>query len=306
MYTLLCAFQSPRPAAAAATSPLPSFAAPGEVIEDLPPGQPLPYLPPLPGMRVGSSGRDALAVELVALTGRSVRLGPPLLRLDYVYPDKPRLTARQITAAYRQALLQAGWKVDSVPGTAAVLVAQYAQRGRSLWIKLHAEPGVVHVIGWEPAAHVQSAALRQALTQQGQVTIYGIAFEINKDQLRLVEAEPILRQILTLLQNWRELRLEIQVHSDDSFRNVYGRRPTYDRAQRIAGWLIAHGIDASRLAAQGYGESRPVASNRTAEGRARNRRVELVRLPPPEPPARPAAGPVDGSGTGAAHPPGTE
>src|SRR5262249_17069587 len=126
--------------------------------------------------------------------------------------------------------------------------------------------------------NVQPSALRDAIAQKGAVAVYGIAFETNKDILRLAEAEPVLRQILTLLKETPDLKLEIQVHSDNSFQNIYGRRPTYDRARRIVQWLVEHGVDAARLVGQGYGETKPLVPNRTPEERARNRRVELVKL----------------------------
>jgi outer membrane protein OmpA-like peptidoglycan-associated protein len=51
-----------------------------------------------------------------------------------------------------------------------------------------------------------------------------------------------------------------------------------ERAEAVVHWLADHRIDRSRLSAKGYGDARPVASNSTAEGRAKNRRVELVRV----------------------------
>jgi outer membrane protein OmpA-like peptidoglycan-associated protein len=51
-----------------------------------------------------------------------------------------------------------------------------------------------------------------------------------------------------------------------------------DRADAVMNWLAEHGIDRGRLSSKGYGESRPVASNSTEEGRAKNRRVQLVRM----------------------------
>lgn len=121
--------------------------------------------------------------------------------------------------------------------------------------------------------------LRTALSREGRATIYGIVFELGKDRLRLPASEPLLQQILKLLQDDPALKLEVRVHSDDSFRNIYGHRPTQRRADEIVRWLIVHGVAPARLVAKGYGETQPVAPNRTPEDRARNRRVELVKLP---------------------------
>lgn len=281
LWALLCTVRAP-PAAMAVPPPplaLPSFSSPGEAIEALTPGQPLPYVPPLPDMRVENWRLDADAVEPLPPALRLAYIGPPLVRLDYVRGGQVRSTARQLTDVYRRALVRAGWVLDALPGAPADAVARYTQHGRVLWLKLHGEPRALHLTLWEPAAHLQPALLRQALSQKGRVTLYGVIFELNKDSLRLPEAEPILRQILTLLQETPALKLEIQVHTDDSFRNVWGRSPSRNRAREIVRWLIVHGIAPARLVAQGYGESKPVASNLTPEGRARNRRVELVQLP---------------------------
>jgi hypothetical protein len=62
--------------------------------------------------------------------------------------------------------------------------------------------------------------LRAELARKGRLTVCGILFELNKDYLRLPEAEPVLRQILILLQNTPALKLAIQVHTDDSFRDI--------------------------------------------------------------------------------------
>ncbi|HRI55346.1 MAG TPA: OmpA family protein [Pseudomonadota bacterium] len=258
---------------------LPSFPAPGEVIEALTLNQPLPYVQPLPDMRVEHWRLEADAVEPLPPALRLAYIGPPLLRLDYVYGGRIRPPARQVTSAYRRALVQAGWKLDAVPGAPADAIARYTQRGRALWLKLHADPQGLHLTLWEPAAHLQAASLRAELARKGRVTVYGILFELNKDYLRLPEAEPVLRQILSLLQDTPTLKLAIQVHTDDSFRDIWGHSLPQDQAEAIIVWLVAHGVARARLVAHGFGGSVPVASNRTPEGRARNRRVELVQLP---------------------------
>lgn len=266
-------------AAAAAPPAAPAFPAPGATLETPVPQQPLPYVPPLPGMQVGSWRLDVDVHEQLPVPERILSIGPTLVRLDYSYPGKPPLTARQVIDAYRKSLAQAGWQIDSLPGVPTGAVARYAQPGRYLLVALRSEAKALHLTLWEPAASLQSAALREALEKKGQVVIYGITFALNKAQLNLPMSEPILAQILALLKESPALKLDIQAHSDDAFRNVYARRPTQDRAEEIRRWLVAHGAEPARLVAHGYGETKPVAANSTPEGRARNRRVELIKLP---------------------------
>ncbi|MFO0574299.1 MAG: OmpA family protein [Polyangia bacterium] len=107
--------------------------------------------------------------------------------------------------------------------------------------------------------------MREALVKNGSATICGLRFAFNKERLKRAESQPILRQILVLLTETPDLKLEIQVHSDSSVRDICGRRLTHDRAQEIKRWLVTQGIAAELLAAQGYGETRPLARSDTSE-----------------------------------------
>lgn len=263
---------APEVAAALTLSP------PGEPSDALVPGQPLPYIPPLPNMQVQNWRIDTDALELLPLATHPSFIGPPLLRLDYAYTGKPAPAPRLVTERYRKALTKAGWRVDAVPGAPADAVAFYLQRDRFLWLKLHGTAKALQLTLWDPAAHVQPDALREALARDGHVIVRGILFEFNKDQLR-PESAAILQQLLALVKGDPTLKLEVQVHTDNSFRSVYARSPSASRAKTIVSWLVQHGADPVRLIARGYGETKPLASNDTAEGRFRNRRVELVKLP---------------------------
>lgn len=293
---LLCA---ERPAAAdlapAAATVSAGFPAPGESIEPLAAEQPLPFVPLLPGMQVTSWRIDQEGLEAVPSPSKTTYMMPPLVRISYGYEGKPRLGAPQRLAAYRRGLGAAGWQLEALAGRGSGVAGRYIARGRNIWLKLLATTHGVELVLWEPAAGAQTAALREALTKQGRVRLYGIAFETNKSVLRL-ESVASLRPILPLVmpsdkdkakdqakdqaeaKNAPPLTLEIQVHTDNSFRDVYDRRPSHDRARTLRAWLIANGADPARLVARGYGESVPVAPNTTPEGRARNRRVELVPL----------------------------
>ena len=91
-------------------------------------------------------------------------------------------------------------------------------------------------------------------------------------------AEPALERILGLLRGHPELRIEIGVHTDSRGSDAHNLRLSRLRAEAVANWLAERGIALQRLEVRGYGEQRPIANNRTAEGRARNRRIELRRV----------------------------
>jgi hypothetical protein len=79
------------------------------------------------------------------------------------------------------------------------------------------------------------------------------------------------------MRNYPGLKIEIQGHTDNQGSADYNQDLSQRRAQTVKTYLVANGTDDSRLAAKGYGFSQPVASNDTKEGRAKNRRVELVK-----------------------------
>ena len=70
--------------------------------------------------------------------------------------------------------------------------------------------------------------------------------------------------------------VEVAGHTDSRTSDAYNQALSQRRAKVVFDYLVAHGIDASRMTWKGYGESQPIATNDTAEGRAQNRRTELI------------------------------
>jgi len=102
-----------------------------------------------------------------------------------------------------------------------------------------------------------------------------IHFEFDKATIRPISFH-IMDAIADILQNNPNiLRVSIEGHTDSKGSDEYNQKLSEDRASAVRGYLIAHGIDSSRLVAVGQGESQPIATNETALGRARNRRVEF-------------------------------
>lgn len=101
-----------------------------------------------------------------------------------------------------------------------------------------------------------------------------IFFDYDKATL-LQQSYKELQMILQLLQRHPSMHIEISGHTDSHGSTEYNRRLSENRAKAVVDYLIAKGIDPRRLQYKGYGESKPIATNSTEEGRARNRRVEF-------------------------------
>ncbi|MEY4512694.1 MAG: hypothetical protein RLZZ450_4816 [Pseudomonadota bacterium] len=90
------------------------------------------------------------------------------------------------------------------------------------------------------------------------------------------ESEPLLAEVAELLKKRPELaHIEVQAHLDDAAATVDAQALSEQRAQAVRAWLVSNGIAESRLEATGYGATRPLGPNITAQNRARNRRIEL-------------------------------
>ena len=124
---------------------------------------------------------------------------------------------------------------------------------------------------------IAANALDQNLISTGKAVIYGITIDFDKADIK-AESKPQLEQIAKLLVDHADLKLAITGHTDNQGGADYNQKLSQRRAESIVTTLTgSYGIAADRLSAQGMGASAPVASNDNEEGRAKNRRVELVR-----------------------------
>ena len=100
-------------------------------------------------------------------------------------------------------------------------------------------------------------------------------FDFDKCNLR-PDAVTILNEAVTVV-NRMNIRVEVAGHTDSIGTDQYNQKLSECRAQVVADYLTDHGVSSSSISSvTGYGESRPIDTNETREGRARNRRTELV------------------------------
>jgi len=113
--------------------------------------------------------------------------------------------------------------------------------------------------------------------EKGDLVLEGVTFENDSAQLE-PESVATLDSVAASLVAWSEVRVEVEGHTDSTGSDAYNLELSQRRAEAVRDYLVGKGVDAARLAAKGYGETQPITQNDTAEGRARNRRVELKKL----------------------------
>lgn len=124
---------------------------------------------------------------------------------------------------------------------------------------------------------VTAGAMLDALNKDGHVALY-INFDTGKSSIK-PESESIIMQIIEMLKSNPDLTLSIEGHTDNSGNAKSNQTLSEERAKSVVAALVAQGIDAKRLSSAGFGQDKPIADNSTEEGKAKNRRVELVRKP---------------------------
>ena len=233
-------------------------------------------LPPLPGSR-RSGVEHATDPMLVSLPGyeQPEQVGTGSTTRTYEGPNT--LSNLEIITRYERALTAAGWtianRIEGPHSSDGVLVAHYARNQRNLWMTLHS---TVTSYAIQLADEGAPNQLASELQRNCHVALTGVLFDFDKATLK-VESEPVLQRVVDLVKTSQTFSLEIQGHTDNVGDDDYNLKLSRARARSVLEWLVAHGVPASRLASQGYGKARPVASNDDDLGRAKNRRVELAR-----------------------------
>jgi OmpA-OmpF porin, OOP family len=123
---------------------------------------------------------------------------------------------------------------------------------------------------------ISAEEMAKGIAATGHVAVYGLLFDFDKADIK-PESAPVLEQMAKLLKQEASLNVFIVGHTDNIGTLAHNLELSERRAQAVVRALSGqHGIDPGRLTARGVGPVAPVAPNRTEEGRAKNRRVELV------------------------------
>jgi len=113
--------------------------------------------------------------------------------------------------------------------------------------------------------------------QDGKIIANGIRFDVNKATLK-PESMGVINEIATLMKEHPEVNFSVEGHTDSDGDDAFNQTLSEQRAGTVVSTLKKLGIDGSRMTSKGWGESKPLDSNATPEGKANNRRVEFVKI----------------------------
>jgi len=134
--------------------------------------------------------------------------------------------------------------------------------------------GVVNSKDKCPGTAKGDAVDNYGCTLAAEYKLHGVNFEFDSAKLT-ADSTASLDDAVQILKRHKDLHVEVAGHTDSVGNDDYNMGLSKRRAQAVADYLIAHGANPANIMVKGYGETDPVASNDTAEGRAANRRVEL-------------------------------
>jgi outer membrane protein OmpA-like peptidoglycan-associated protein len=198
------------------------------------------------------------------------------------YTPRPRATHSSdldVRENYRWAIEAYGGQV--LHSDEMTLSGRADVNGQTVWLHIYTQEDEIqlNVIEEKPfEASIRppvASTLKAALDKDGRVALY-VNFDFAKAMLQ-PDAAPVIAQVVKLLQDNPALNLSVEGHTDNVGGQDYNMKLSAARAAAVVAAVTAQGIGEDRLASRGFGAEKPIADNGSGEGRARNRRVELVK-----------------------------
>jgi OOP family OmpA-OmpF porin len=219
------------------------------------------------------------SVEFYVQDNETKTLEGQMTKISYALNENaPRPSQLQIRRNYGNAAKAIGaailWDSDNY------VSGKLTKNGKEIWFKVEVwndgfnyDVTVLEVGAMEQ--EVMADAMYEALNKDGFMALY-INFDTGKADIK-PESQGTIAQIAALLNGHEELKLSIEGHTDNIGTPAANKALSEQRAKAVVAAVIKGGVDASRLSAVGWGQEKPVADNRSEDGRAKNRRVEIVK-----------------------------
>ena len=196
--------------------------------------------------------------------------------------EKPA-TNEQIVRNYINAVKKAGGEIVFEDACCDAYL-KLKNNDRIIWVHVHSHNDgpsyqlwIVEEAEMEQIIVVDAKTMLSDINAQGRVALYGIYFDFDKSDVK-PESDPTLKEIAKLLSENPKLNLYVVGHTDNVGDYKYNMKLSEARADAVVKTLVSkYNVDKKRLTSAGVGPLAPVTSNDTEEGKAKNRRVELIK-----------------------------
>ena len=160
-----------------------------------------------------------------------------------------------------------------------MMVGKIVKDGSELWVEVATLGGddyyLTVVLKELMKQDVTASAMFEALNRDGHIALY-INFDFGKSIIR-DESKPIIEQIVQMMKSNPDLKVGVEGHTDNVGTPASNKPLSEERAKSVVSAIVGQGISSDRLSPAGFGQDKPIADNNTEEGKAKNRRVELVK-----------------------------
>jgi len=196
----------------------------------------------------------------------------------------------QIIKNYENAIVSKGGKkifsgVDMEGGPMAATFSM-STSGKDYWVTVrkmyepqgNSEVGSYALVVLEKEAmkqEIEASEMFKEINRSGSVALY-INFETGKADIKS-DSQKIIDQIAQMLKENPTLKISIEGHTDNAGTAANNQTLSENRAKAVLNAVVSRGIDKGRLASKGWGQTKPLADNSTEAGKAKNRRVEIVK-----------------------------
>ena len=253
--------------------------------EDVPGCKDSPMFNRMPNMVITECSSNFNEMEITMSAEKKETKEGTRTAIQYVYSLEEATAPSffQIVKNFENAIIKTGGKRIYYGKEAGVATLFTKTAGKDVWVVLSDNSGaragnfqleILEVEGMKQ--DIAAGAMLEALNTTGSIALY-INFETGKALIK-PESENIIDQVAQLLKENAALKISVEGHTDNVGTAPANQTLSENRAKAVMNAIIAKGIDKARLSSKGWGQTKPIADNKTDDGKAKNRRVEIVKL----------------------------
>jgi len=254
--------------------------------EDIKDSKDHPLFNRMPGYRIARYENIEFNVfdDFIDKNGKKISVEGHYYFFNYlVKDDAESASGPQVLRNYMNAVTKVGGEVLFEEGCCNVYL-KLKKNNQITWVRVKAYKDAGSYLVWiveeaemEQDIVVDASSMFNDINAQGRIALYGIYFDFDKSEVK-PESEPTLKEIAKLLSDNSSLKLFVVGHTDNTGDYQYNMKLSQSRSEAVVNALVSkYNVDKKRLTAAGVGPLAPVTSNDKEEGKAQNRRVELIK-----------------------------